>query len=331
MAHTLRGGLDSHGRVVACDHTVWTPTHSGRPGGDQGNLLAGQETGALPPALGSQARTGGRNQPVNYGFANKQQIEYSVANFAMAAGATTSPLTYSFLRTSSLRSLGGFSNSFANESFMDELSAQAGADPFDFRMRYLSDSRATAVMKAMAKQAGLSQSKAPAPSGLLSGRGISYIQYENSLAYVAAEAEVLVNPATGVVQVTRVVVAHDCGQIINPDGLRHQIEGNIIQGVSRTLKEKVTYDANGVTSVVWAQNQFFPGTQYSILNFTEVPTIEVVLIDQPTADPWGAGEATIEVVPAAIGNAIYDAAGIRLRTIPFTSDQVLAALAGQSS
>jgi CO/xanthine dehydrogenase Mo-binding subunit len=331
MAHTLRGGLDSHGRVLAWDHTVWTPSHSGRPGGDKGNLLAGQETGALPPALGSQAHTGGRNQPVNYGFANKQQIEYSVANFAMAAGATTSPLTYSFLRTSSLRSLGGFSNSFANESFMDELAAQAGADPFDFRMRYLSDSRATAVMKAMAKQAGLSQSKAPAPSGLLSGRGISYIQYENSLAYVAAEAEVLVNPATGVVQVTRVVVAHDCGQIINPDGLRHQIEGNIIQGVSRTLKEKVTYDANGVTSVVWAQNQFFPGTQYSILNFTEVPTIEVVLIDQPTADPWGAGEATIEVVPAAIGNAIYDAAGIRLRTIPFTSDQVLAALASQSS
>jgi CO/xanthine dehydrogenase Mo-binding subunit len=243
--------------------------------------------------------------------------------------ATSSPLTYSYLRTSSLRSLGGFSNSFANESFMDELAAKAGADPFDFRMRYLTDPRAVAVMKAMAKQAGLSKRKPPAQHGMLSGRGISYLQYENTLAYLAAEAEVQVNPNTGAVQVTRVVVAHDCGQIINPDGLMHQIEGNVIQGVSRTLKEQVTYDANGVTSVLWAVNPTIPGPQspYTILNFTEVPTIEVVLIDQPTLAPWGAGEPTIEVVPAAIGNAIFDAAGIRLRTIPFTSDQVLAALA----
>jgi CO/xanthine dehydrogenase Mo-binding subunit len=332
MAHTLRGGLDSHSRVVAWDHTVWTPSHSGRPSGDQGNLLAGQAIGALPPALGSQARTGGRNQPVNYGFANKQQIEYSVANYAMAAGATTSPLIYSYLRTSSLRSLGGFSNSFANESFMDELAIKADIDPFVFRMSYLSDARALAVMQAMADQAGLSGSKPPAQSGMLSGRGISYLQYENNLAYVAAAAEVQVNPTTGAVQVTRVVVAHDCGQIINPDGLMHQIEGNIIQGVSRTLKEQVTFDEHGVTSVLWAPNTFFPGTpHYSILNFTEVPTVEVVLIDQPTLDPLGAGEPTIEAVPAAIGNAIYNAAGIRLRTIPFTPDRVLAALANHTS
>ena len=335
-AHTLRGGLDANGGVVAWDHTVWTPSHSGRPGGDQGNLLVGQEIGALPPALGPQTSTGGRNQPVNYAFPNKQQIENSVANYAMAPGtggklATSSPLTYSYLRTSSLRSLGGFSNSFANESFMDELAAKAGVDPFAFRMRYLSDSRAIAVMNAMADKAGLSGGKPPAPAGMLSGRGISYLQYENNRAYVAAAAEVLVNPVTGAVRVTRVVVAHDCGQIINPDGLMHQIEGNVIQGVSRTLKEQVTFDANGVTSVVWAQNTFFPGTPYSILNFSEVPTVEVVLIDQPAAAPWGAGEPTIEVVPAAIGNAIYHAAGVRLRTTPFTPDQVLAALASQTS
>jgi len=186
-------------------------------------------------------------------------------------------------------------------------------------------------MNAMADKAGLSGGKPPAPAGMLSGRGISYLQYENNRAYVAAAAEVLVNPVTGAVRVTRVVVAHDCGQIINPDGLMHQIEGNVIQGVSRTLKEQVTFDANGVTSVVWAQNTFFPGTPYSILNFSEVPTVEVVLIDQPAAAPWGAGEPTIEVVPAAIGNAIYHAAGVRLRTTPFTPDQVLAALASQTS
>ncbi|HZV26594.1 MAG TPA: molybdopterin cofactor-binding domain-containing protein [Acidothermaceae bacterium] len=326
MAHTLRGGLDANGGVVAWDHTVWTPSHSGRPGGKQGNLLAGQETGALPNALGSPIGTGTRNQPVNYAFPNNRVTENAVANFAMASGVTSSPLTYSLPRTSSLRSLGGFSNSFANESFMDELAAKAGADPFAFRMGYLSDPRAIAVMQAMANKAGLSHAKPPAQNGMLSGRGISYLQYENKLAYVAAAAEVQVNPTTGTVQVTRVVVAHDCGQIINPDGLMHQIEGNVIQAVSRTLKEQVTFDANRVTSVVWASNSFFPGKQYSILNFTEVPTVEVVLIDQPTLAPWGAGEPTIEVVPSAIGNAIFDAAGIRLRTIPFTPDQVLAAL-----
>ena len=331
MVHAMEGGLDAKNGVVAWDHTVWTPVHSTRPSGDAGNLLAGQETGHLPPALGSPVGSGTRNQPVNYTFANNRVTENAVGNFAGTAAdgkrAASAPLTYTFLRTSALRSLGGFSNSFANESFMDELAAKAGADPFTFRMSYLSDPRAIAVMQAMAKQAGLTKSKPPAQSGMLSGRGVSYLQYENTLAYVAAAAEVQVNTTTGVVHVTRVVVAHDCGQIINPDGLKNQIEGNVIQATSRTLKEQVAYDANGVTSVVWAQNQFFPTPQYSILHFTEVPAVEVVLIDQPTQPPWGAGEPTTEVIPAAIGNAIYDAAGVRLRTLPFTPDRVLAALA----
>jgi nicotinate dehydrogenase subunit B len=336
MLHAMRGGLDAKGGIAAWDHTVWTPVHSTRPGGAAGNLLAGQETGSLPPALGSPVGSGTRNQPVNYAFANNRVTENAVANFAMTKGAngkftTTAPLTYTFLRSSALRSLGGFSNSFANESFMDELAAKAGADPFTFRMSYLSDPRAVAVMQAMAKQAGLTRDKPPAQAGMLSGRGISYLQYENTLAYVAAAAEVQVNTTTGAVQVTRVVVAHDCGQIINPDGLKNQIEGNVIQGISRTLKEQVAYDANGVTSVVWAQNQFFPTPQYSILHFTEVPAVEVVLIDQPTQPPWGAGEPTTEVIPAAIGNAIFDAAGIRLRTLPLTPDRVLAALAAKKS
>ncbi len=167
---------------------------------------------------------------------------------------------------------------------------------------------------------------------MLSGRGIAYLQYENNLAYVAAAAEVQVDPSTGAVQVTRVVVAHDCGQIINPDGLKNQIEGNVIQATSRTLKEQVEYDANGVTSVLWAPNPNFPTTKYySILHFTDVPAVEVVLIDQPALAPWGAGEPVTEVMPGAIGNAIFDAAGIRLRTVPFTPDSVLAALATLSS
>ncbi len=333
MVHKMHGGLAPNGNVTFWEHEVWTPTHSGRPGGDAGNLLAGQEVGFLPPPLGSQARTGGRNQPVNYSFNNMRVTEYGLANFAMTQGEngklkTISPLTYTFPRTSSLRSLGGFSNSYANESFMDELAAAAGADPYEFRMRSLQDPRAQAVMHAMAKQAGLNKAKPHAWDGMLSGRGISYLQYENTLTYVAAEAEVQVDPATGVVRVTRVVVAHDCGQIINPDGLTNQIEGNVIQSVSRTLKEEVKYDANGVTSVVWAQNQYFPNADqaYPILNFSEVPEVEVVLIDQPTEAPWGAGEPVTEVIPAAIGNAVFDATGARLRTTPFTPDRVLAAL-----
>ncbi len=333
MIHQMQGGLNTNDHVAFWEHEVWTPTHSTRPGGHAGNLLAGQEVGFLPPALGSQARTGGRNQPVNYAFNNMRVTENGVANFSMTQGTdgksqTSSPLTYIFPRTSALRSLGGFSNSFANESFMDELAAAAGADPYDFRMRYLQDPRARAVMQAMAKQAELNKAKPQAPDGLLSGRGISYLQYENTLAYVAAEAEVQVDPATGVVQVTRVVVAHDCGQIINPDGLTNQIEGNVIQSISRTLKEEVKYDANGVTSVVWAQNQYFPNADqaYPILHFSEVPEVEVVLLDQPNEAPWGAGEPVTEVIPAAIGNAVFDATGARLRTLPLTPDRVLAAL-----
>ncbi len=176
------------------------------------------------------------------------------------------------------------------------------------------------------QQAGQSNPKPSAPDGLLSGCGIAYLEYENRLAYVAAAAEVLMNPNSGDVQVTRVVVTHDCGQIINPDGLSNQIDGNVIQSLSRTIKEQVAYDDNGVTSVVLAQNQYFPGKQYSILHFTEVPTVEVVLIDQPASPPWGAGEPVTEVIPAVIGNAIYDATGARLHTIPFTPDRVLEAL-----
>ncbi len=332
MAHQLRGGLDSKGRVIAWDHEIWTPVHSTRPGGVAGNLLAGQETGFLPPALGSQSRTGGRNEPVNYAFANSRTTEHSVANFqgtldSNAKLAPSNPLIYTFPRTSALRSLGGFSNSFANESFIDELAHAAGVDPFDFRMNHLSDKRAVAVMKAMAKQARLNKDKPPAQAGMRSGRGVAYLQYENNLAYVAAAAEVQVDPDSGVVQATRVVVAHDCGQIINPDGLKNQIEGNVIQSLSRTMKEQVDYDENGVTSILWATSSYFAGGAYSILHFTEVPSIEVVLIDQPNEAPWGAGEPVTEVIPAAIGNAIFDAAGIRLRTVPFTPDRVKAAIA----
>jgi CO/xanthine dehydrogenase Mo-binding subunit len=153
---------------------------------------------------------------------------------------------------------------------------------------------------------------------IVKGRGFSYIKYELVRTYVAMVADVEVNRRTGEVRVTHFHCAHDCGQIINPDGLRNQIEGNIVQTVSRTLIEELKFDRSRVTSVDWES--------YPILRFPDVPAISIELIDRPTAVPWGAGEPSAAVVPSAIANAIYDAAGVRLRSVPFTPAKVLAAL-----
>jgi nicotinate dehydrogenase subunit B len=322
MAHQMNGGLDRSGGLVAWEHIVFTPTHNTRPGG-AGSLLAAQEIGLLPPALpNAPTNAGTRNGPINYTFANSRLIANHVRVFSTVDGgrAPSAPLTNTLLRPSALRSLGGFSNTFANESFMDELATASATDPLVFRLSNLSDPRAIAVLNAMAQQAGWAQPLGPGTNGLPRGRGIAFLRYETVETYVAVYAEVQVNPATGAVQVMRVVVAHDCGLIVNPDGLRNQIEGNVLQGISRTLIEKVSFDANGVTSVLWST--------YPVLHFTDVPpSVEIILIDQPTQPSWGAGEPTIGAMPAAIGSAVFNATGVRLRTLPFTADVVKAALA----
>ena len=150
------------------------------------------------------------------------------------------------------------------------------------------------------------------------GRGVAFVQYERTEAYVATVAEVEVNPANGQVRVKRVAVAHDCGLIINPDGVRNQIEGNVIQAVSRTLKEEVKFDRSRVTSLDWSS--------YPILTFPEVPDVEIELINRLDQPAVGVGEATTCAVPAALANAIFDATGARLRTVPFTPDRIKAAL-----
>lgn len=146
------------------------------------------------------------------------------------------------------------------------------------------------------------------------GRGFSYIKYELVRTYVATVADVAVNRRTGEVKVERFYVAHDCGQIINPDGLKNQIEGNVVQTVSRTLIEELQWDRSKVTSLDWQS--------YPILKFPDVPEVVMALIDRPNERPWGAGEPTAAVVPSAIANAIYDATGARLRSVPFTPDKV---------
>jgi len=307
MVMEVRAGLDGGGNVVAWDYTVWTPTHSTRPDGQAGNLLAGQLAGA------AQAKN-----PFIGGDRNARH-PYVIKNERVTARWFAAPL----LRSSALRGLGAPQNTYANESFMDELATTAAADPVQFRQRHLSDPRANAVVAAVAKLAGWvprpAPRKRPPGSGVSRGRGIAFAQYENAFAYVATVADVDVNHATGEVRVARVFVAHDCGLIVNPDGLRNQIEGSVVQTISRALKEEVTFDGSGVTSVDWRS--------YPILTFPEVPErIEIALINHPERPALGAGEPTACTVPAAIGNAIADATGVRLRTVPFTAERVKEAL-----
>ncbi len=334
MVHDMNGALQGSD-LTAWEHNVYTPTHNSRPGGLAGNLLAGQQLGFLPsPLPNAPVNAGTRNGPVNYNFPNKQYVANHVRIFKTgpldASGAPAlAPLTSTLPRSTALRSLGGFSNCFANESFLDELAASAGVDPLTFRLRYISDPRATAVLEAMAERSGWAAAPLPhASPGVLNGRGISFLRYETIETYVAGCVEVQVNTATGSVSVTRVVIAHDCGLIINPDGLRNQIEGNVLQGISRTLFEEVTFNANGVTSVLWANTPYIPyPVAYPVLHFTDVPaSVEIVLIDQPNEPAWGAGEAALGVMPGAIGNAIFNATGRRVRTLPLTPARVLAAL-----
>ena len=227
-----------------------------------------------------------------------------------------------FFRSAHLRSPGRIENSFANESFMDELAAEAKADPAEFRLKHIKDPRAIAVMKAAMKRANWQTrsgiNPAAASGDVMKGRGISYVRYNNATTYVAAVAEVEVNRKTGAVRVTRVCVGHDCGQIINPDGLANQIEGGVIQTVSRTLIEQVEWDRSKVTSVDW--------NTYPILRFPDAPRVEVDMINIPGEVSWGAGEPTPTTIPAAVANAIYDATGARMRSVPFTPEKVLAAL-----
>jgi nicotinate dehydrogenase subunit B len=324
MAHDLRGGV-TDGEVVAWEHVVFTPTHGSRPNGSPGTVLAGQAIGSLPAPLPTSAgNSGGRNAPVTYAFPHNRLIAHLVRSFE-TTGPTSrdpeAPLRYRFLRSTALRSLGGVSNTFANESFLDELAAASGVDPLELRLRSLDDPRAVAVVEALAE----SWAGRP-PGGDGRGAGLAFARYETEYTYAAVYADVDVDVTTGAIRVRRVVVAHDCGLVVNPDGLRNQIEGNVIQGISRALKEEVHLDARGVTSVVWQESEFNPGPQYSVLKFNEVPRIETVLLNRPEEPAWGAGEPTIVPVPAAIGNAVFAATGARVRTLPMTPERVLAAL-----
>ncbi len=289
MLFDLEAVLDADGRIGAWSFHGRSPTHVGRPNGTAATLLAGRLTGLGPPTPFFVG--GDRNAATNYDIP-KQHI--------VLTNLTSSPL-----RPSSLRGLGGTANTFANESFVDELAHAAGADPIAFRMRHLSDPRAQAVLEAVR----------PAYAA---GRGVAFVRYENVNAYVAAVVDLDVDRSSGAIALRHVWIAHDCGLVVNPNGLRNQIEGNVIQGSSRALRERVRFAPAGVTSVDWMT--------YPILRFSEVPEIDVTLVDRPDQPIMGAGEATTTVMAPAIANAVFAQTGARLRDVPFTPDAVKAAL-----
>jgi CO/xanthine dehydrogenase Mo-binding subunit len=302
MVMNVVAGLDERGRIIGWDYAVFTPTHSSRPGAGAGgaaSFVAAQLTGATPasrPSLG-----GDRNARHTYSIPSMRVVAHLLQSAP--------------LRTSSFRGLGSPQNSFANESFMDELALAAGADPVEFRLRHLTDPRAIAVVQAVARLAkweprvANSKNANAGAGGPVHGRGMAFVQYEGTEAYVAAVVDVDVDPGAHTARVTRAFVAHDCGLIVNPDGLRNQIEGNVVQGISRTLKESVTFDHSRVTSLDWRS--------YPILTFAEVPeSIDIELIDHPELPSVGAGEAATSPIPGAIANAIFDATGRRLRDVP---------------
>jgi nicotinate dehydrogenase subunit B len=215
---------------------------------------------------------------------------------------------------------------FANvKTVCRRLAAATNADPVEFRLKYLdpNDKRGIEVLNRVAALA--KWDKRPSPKrdqrgDVATGRGVTYCKYELARTYVAAVAEVEVKRSTGDIRVTKFYLAHDCGQIINPDGLRNQLDGNVIQTISRTLMEELKYDRSAVTSLDWKS--------YPILRFPQIPELVYDLIDRPNERPWGAGEPAAAVVPSAISNAVFDAIGARLRSVPFTPDKVMAAMRG---
>jgi len=300
----LRGGLDEDGRIIAWETQMWLPaTVPGtRP------LLAA-DAAAIPQAHGQGAGAISQNGDPPYAAPNLQVVVHWLKETP--------------LRPSNLRAPGKIANVFAVEGFTDELAAEAKVDPVEFRLRGLTDQRAIDVLKRAAEMIGWQPRPSPnarRAQGNLVGRGVGHVHYKQSENYVAVAMEVAVDPVSGRVNVRRVTCAHDCGLVINPDGLRNQIEGCIVQTLSRALHEEVKFDRSRVTSVDWAS--------YPILTFPSAPQVDVFLIDRPSLPPFGAGEAATAPVAAALANAIFDATGARLRSAPFTPERVKAALVG---
>jgi CO/xanthine dehydrogenase Mo-binding subunit len=298
----LRAGLKEKGEVVAWESEVFNPNATTGFAN-----LAAAALAELPHQKGMAPGGVNGDSAVPYGFANVKTVAHRLSE---------TPFRPSWIRTP-----GRMQNTFANECFLDELAAAAKLDPISFRLQYLKDKRGIELLERVRQLSNWQARPSPdnAQKGdIVYGRGVSYVKYELVRTYIAAVAEVEVNRKTGEIKAKRFFVSHDCGQIINPDGLRNQIEGNVVQTVSRTLMEEVKFDRSRVTSLDWQS--------YPIITFPDVPQVVMDLVDRPNEKPWGAGEPSAAVVPSALSNAVFDATGVRMRSVPMTPAKFLSAL-----
>jgi CO/xanthine dehydrogenase Mo-binding subunit len=306
MVTQARASLDGTGTIVDWQYDVWSNSHSTRPGG-AGNLMPAWHLAApfvqpKPEPIPQPTGGGDRNAIPLYKFANTHVVHHFLPEMP--------------IRVSALRSLGAYMNVFSIESFMDELAMAAGADPVEFRLRHLQDAHARDVILLAAERFGWKKGDKP-PKGR--GRGFAFARYKNLAAFTAIAVELEVEHETGRVRPIRFVAANDSGQIVNPDGIRNQIEGAIVQSTSWTLHEALTLDNARITSRDWAG--------YPILRFPELPdTIEVHLIDRPGEPFLGTGETGQGPAAAAIANAVADATGVRIRELPLTRKRVKEAI-----
>jgi CO/xanthine dehydrogenase Mo-binding subunit len=309
MVMKARATLDGSGKVASWQYDVWSNTHSMRPG-KAGHLIAANllDTPIAPPppeALPQPDGGGDRNAIPLYAFANARVVHHFIPEMP--------------LRVSALRALGAYANVFALEGFVDELALAAKADPVEFRLRHLEDPRARDVITNVAGRFGWSTFQRKSDGGLAQGRGFAFARYKNHAAYAAIAMDVRVERETGEVRVGRVVAAIDSGSAVNPDGIRNQTEGGVIQSLSWSMLEHVTWDPRRITSRDWSG--------YPILRFTQLPqSVEVQVIDRPGQPFLGTGEAVQGPTAAAFGNAIADALGVRIRELPLDAQRIKAAL-----
>ncbi|WP_194974170.1 xanthine dehydrogenase family protein molybdopterin-binding subunit [Aquiflexum lacus] len=296
MAIQLEAGMDESGKILAWDTNIWSDTHSTRPNGKAGHYVSARHL-KDPFEFQKGGFSGGsyRNATPLYNIPDKR---LQLHNY-------DGPL-----RTSALRGLGAYGNIFALESFMDELATEVEIDPIAFRIKNLDDDRAIAVLETLASKTGW-DSKGKKPG---KGYGVAFSKYKNSASYFAVLAEVEINKAEKSFKLTKMTGVIDSGQCINPDGLKNQTEGGMVQSASWTLLESVQFDENGILSKDWSS--------YPIMRFMEVPEIEVHIINRPELPPMGAGEAAQGPVAAAIANAVFDGTETRVRELPIKAEKV---------
>ncbi|MCL4186648.1 MAG: molybdopterin-dependent oxidoreductase [Rhodobacteraceae bacterium] len=305
MLIDVEAGIGADGKVLDYDFKVWSTPHGTRPGGNPGNLLAGR---LVDPPFEQPV-------PAPGGGPNYNSARNAIADYDFPGHVVTDKFVPAMpLRVSSTRGLGAYANVFANESFIDELAHAAGADPLEYRLAHMSEPRSRDCLIAAAEKFGWSSWQPRRGYG----RGLAYARYKNYAAMSAVALELQVNARNGRVNVTRAVLSVDGGTVVNPDGLANQIEGGFIQALSWTLKEQVRWDRSRVLSEDWAS--------YPILTFSEVPPIEVVVIDRPGEPFLGSGEACCGQAAAAVANAIFNATGVRMRDLPFLPAKVAEAL-----